>query len=264
MKGSAVSTQPLRVTVWGENVHEHTSKVVGGLYPKGMHSTIADGIAKALGGAVKVRTATLDQPQHGLTDEVLAQTDVLSWWGHCAHGKVEDAVVDRVHRRVLEGMGLIVLHSGHYSKIFKKLMGTGCGLKWREAAEQERIWVVNPSHPIADGLGEYFELPHEEMYGEFFDIPQPEELILLSWFEGGDVFRTGCTWRRGKGKIFYFRPGHETFPTYHDANVQKVIANAVRWAAPAVGSPYSLAAPNSKIPLNPIQSKHEVDEALHR
>jgi trehalose utilization protein len=161
-------------------------------------------------------------------------------------------------------MGLIVLHSGHYSKIFKKLMGTGCGLKWREAAELERIWVVNPAHPIADGLGEYFELPHTEMYGELFDIPAPEELVFISWFEGGEVFRSGCCWTRGKGHVFYFRPGHETFPIYHDANVQRVIANGVRWAAPHKGSPYSLAAPQIKKPLSPIASKHAVDESLHK
>ena len=259
-----MSQPTIRVTVWGEYLHEKSNQTVAKIYPKGMHTTIANGITAALGKSVKVRTATMDQPEHGLTEKFLAETDVLTWWGHVGHGKVEDAIVDRVQKRVLEGMGIIILHSGHYSKIFKKLMGTGCGLKWREAAEQERVWVVNPSHPIADGLGEYFELPHEEMYGEFFDIPEPEELILVSWFEGGDIFRTGCTWRRGKGKVFYFRPGHETFPTYHDKNVQKVIANAVRWCAPTAGSPYSMAAPNIKVPLNPIKTKHVVDESIHK
>lgn len=256
-------SKPIRVTVWGEFVHEKTSDVVRGHYPQGMHNTIAAGIREQLGAAVEVRTATLDQPEHGLTEEVLANTDVITWWGHAAHAKVEDKIVDRVHKRVLEGMGIVVLHSGHYSKIFRKLMGTGCGLKWREAAEQERIWCVNPSHPIAQGLGEYFELAHEEMYGEFFDIPEPEELIFIGWFEGGEVFRSGCTWRRGNGKVFYFQPGHETFPTYHDKNIQKVIANGVNWAAPATGSFYSLACPNSKA-LNPIRSKHEVDASLHK
>ncbi|MCE9590589.1 MAG: ThuA domain-containing protein [Planctomycetes bacterium] len=255
--------KPIRVTVWGEFVHEKTSDAVRAIYPKGMHTTIADSIRASLGGDVQVRTATLEEPEHGLTDAVLAQTDVLTWWGHCAHDKVEHAIVDRVHKRVLEGMGILVLHSGHYSKIFKKLMGTGCGLKWREAAEQERIWCVNPSHPIADGVGEYFELEHEEMYGELFDIPEPEELIFIGWFEGGEVFRSGCTWRRGKGKVFYFQPGHETFPAYHDKNVQKVIANGVKWAAPTPGAPYSLSAPNHKA-LNPIRSKHVVDESLHK
>jgi len=254
----------IRVTVWNEGVHEKKHESVRKVYPQGIHNVIADGLRERLGASVAVRTATLDDPEHGLTPDVLAETDVLTWWGHMAHGQVQDAVVDRVHKRVLEGMGLIVLHSGHYSKIFKKLMGTGCGLKWREAAEQERLWCVSPGHPIADGLGEYFELPHTEMYGEFFDIPQPDELVFISWFEGGDVFRSGCVWRRGKGKVFYFRPGHEPFPIYYDESVRTVLANAVRFIAPAAGSPYSLAAPNVKTPLNPIRATHQVDENLHR
>ncbi len=259
-----MSTTAIRVTVWNEFRHEKSNRLVASIYPKGIHATIADGLTKSLGGEVSIRTATLDEPQHGLTDDVLAKTDVLTWWGHCAHKDVSDDIVDKVHRRVLEGMGIVVLHSGHYSKIFKKLMGTGCGLKWREAAELERIWCVNPGHPIADGLGEYFELKHTEMYGELFDIPTPDELVFISWFEGGDVFRSGCCWTRGKGRVFYFRPGHETFPIYHDANVQRVLANGVRWVAPRTGSPYSLAAPNIKMPLSPIRSKHVVDESLHK
>jgi trehalose utilization protein len=249
----AAST-PIRVTVWNEAQHEKKHESVKKVYPNGIHTVIAQALRDQLGPAVSVRTATLDEPEHGLTAQVLAETDVLTWWGHMAHGQVQDAVVERVHKRVLEGMGLIVLHSGHYAKVFKKLMGTGCGLKWREAAELERLWCVSPGHPIADGLPEYFELPHTEMYGEFFDIPQPDELVFISWFEGGDVFRSGCFWRRGKGKVFYFRPGHETFPIYYDPNVQKVLANAVRYLAPTLGSPYSLAAPNVQTPLSPIDA----------
>jgi len=181
-----------------------------------------------------VRTATLDEPEHGLTEAVLDQTDVLIWWGHKAHGEVADEVVDRVQCRVLEGMGLLVLHSGHYSKIFKRLMGATCSLKWREATDKERLWNVNPAHPITAGIGEYFELPAEEMYGEPFGIPDPDELLFISWFSGGEVFRSGATWRRGHGRVVYFRPGHETYPSYHDKNVRRVIANAVRWARPTV------------------------------
>ena len=247
---------PIRVTVWGENLHEHKNALVRSIYPDGMHTTIARGITSMLGSNVAVRTATLDQPAHGLTDEVLANTDVMTWWGHMGHNQVSDEIVNKVHQRVLEGMGLIVLHSGHYAKVFKKLMGTGCGLKWREAGERERLWVVKPGHPIVDGLGEYFELPNTEMYGEFFDIPQPDELIFISWFEGGEVFRSGCTWNRGKGKVFYFRPGHETFPICHDKNVQLVIANAVRWAHQPKGAYYSLACPNAGNPPSPIQTKY--------
>ncbi len=237
----------IRVTIWNEFRHEKVHEKVKEVYPNGIHQVIAEGLTE-----FQVRTATLDEPEHGLTEQVLNDTDVLIWWGHMAHGDVSDEIVTRVHNRVLAGMGLIVLHSGHFSKLFKRLMGTTCDLKWREAGEKERIWVVNPAHPIAAGLGQYFELESEEMYGEHFDIPAPDELIFVSWFEGGEVFRSGCTFYRGEGKIFYFRPGHETHPTYYNADVRKVIANGVRWAGAPKG-----AAPvygNHK-PLETIQPK---------
>ncbi|WP_370296719.1 ThuA domain-containing protein [Rossellomorea marisflavi] len=218
----------MNVTVWNENRHEQLNPVVREIYPKGIHGAIASFLEEAF----NVRTATLDEPEHGLTQEVLDGTDVLIWWGHLAHGEVSDEVVERVKQRILDGMGLIVLHSGHFSKIFKTLMGTSCDLKWREADEKERIWIVDPSHPIAEGIGESIELEKEEMYGEHFDIPAPDQLVMVSWFEGGEVFRSGCTYQRGNGKIFYFRPGHETYPTYYHKDVQKVIENAVKWAAP--------------------------------
>lgn len=223
----------IRVTVWNEFRHEKIHEEVKKVYPDGIHNTIADFLKKQTG--LEVKTATLDEPEHGLTQEVLDNTDVLIWWGHMAHNEVRDDVVERVYNRVLNGMGLIVLHSGHLSKIFRKLMGTSCMLKWREAGEKERIWVVEPGHPIAEGLGEYFEIPHTEMYGERFDIPKPDELVFISWFKGGEVFRSGCCFYRGKGKIFYFRPGHETFPIYYQPEVQKVIYNAVKWAVPVKG-----------------------------
>lgn len=190
-------------------------------------------LAKALQNErVAIRTATLDEAEHGLSQDVLASTDVLVWWGHMAHEEVQDEVVDRVQQCVLNGMGLIVLHSGHFSKIFRRLMGTSCALKWREHNDRERLWVVAPGHPIVQGIGEYIELEREEMYGEFFDIPQPETLVLVSWFSGGEVFRSGCCYTRGQGRVFYFRPGHETFPTYHNSQVQRILANAIQWAAP--------------------------------
>jgi len=222
------------VTIWNEYRHEKKDAAIAKVYPEGMHAPIANSL-RAEG--FHARVATLDEPEHGLTQDVLAQTDVLTWWGHKAHNEVKDDIVDRVQQRVLAGMGLIVLHSAHFSKIFKRLMGTSCDLKWRAAGERERIWVVEPGHPIAAGLGEYFEIPHEEMYGERFDIPAPETLVFVSWFQGGEVFRSGCCYRRGQGKIFYFRPGHETHPTYHQPEVLRVIANAVRWAAPVGGPP---------------------------
>ncbi|WP_165997670.1 ThuA domain-containing protein [Bacillus sp. Cs-700] len=218
----------LNVTVWNENRHEQSSEEVRSVYPNGIHGAIAEFLKEDF----EVKTATLDEPEHGLSEEVLNNTDVLLWWGHIAHEEVSDEIVNRVHQRVLDGMGLIVLHSGHFSKIFKKLMGTGCDLKWREADEKERMWIVDPTHPIAEGLGEKIELEREEMYGEHFDIPAPDELVFVSWFEGGEVFRSGCTYKRGQGKVFYFRPGHETYPTYYHKDIQRVMKNAVAWAKP--------------------------------
>ncbi len=219
----------VKVTVWNENRHEKKKPLVGEIYPDGIHGAIAGFLTEA---GYEAGTATLDEPEHGLTDDVLNNTDVLIWWGHLAHGEVTDEVVQKVQQRVLNGMGLIVLHSGHFSKIFKALMGTSCDLKWREVGEKERLWVVAPSHPIVEGIGEFIELENEEMYGEHFDIPAPDELIFTSWFEGGEVFRSGCTFTRGNGKVFYFRPGHETYPTYYNKDIQRVIVNAVKWAQP--------------------------------
>lgn len=219
-----------RVTVWNEYRHERENDVVADVYPDGIHAVIAESLSDA---GHDVQTATLDDgPKHGLTESVLAETDVLTWWGHAAHEEVREEVVERVKQHVLDGMGLLVLHSGHYSKIFKELMGTGCGLKWREAAETERLWVTAPAHPITNGLPEYFEVPEAEMYGEHFDIPAPDTLVFTSWFEGGEVFRSGCCYDRGEGRVFYFRPGHETYPIYHQEAVQQVLKNAVEWAAP--------------------------------
>jgi len=217
-----------RVTVWNEYEHERLHEKCKALYPNGMHAVIAEYLNGLEG--VEARTATLAEPEHGLTQEVLDATDVLTWWGHRAHAKVEDDVVERVYERVLDGMGLIVLHSGHFSKIFRKLMGTRCSLRWREVAEKERLWVVEPHHPIVQGIGDYIELPHTEMYGERFDVPDPDKTIFISWFEGGEVFRSGLTYTRGYGKIFYFRPGHESLPIFHDEKILKVIGNACQWA----------------------------------
>lgn len=255
---------PLRITIWNEFLHERENDLVRGIYPDGIHAVLADALREQLGPQAEIRTATLDEPEHGLSEAVLDETDVLTWWGHAAHERVQDRIVDRVQRRVLEGMGLVALHSAHGSKIFRRLMGTGCMLRWREAAERERLWIVDPGHPITAGLeGECFELAQTEMYGEFFDIPAPDELVLVSWFEGGEVFRSGCTFRRGKGKVFYFRPGHETFPIYYDANVRRVIGNGVRWAAPS-GAAYFGEGRNIPQPLSSIAAEHEVDASLHK
>jgi trehalose utilization protein len=226
----------MRVTVWNEYLHETTDAGVRKLYPDGIHGAIARQLQDRLPDAT-LRCATLDEPEHGLTTAVLAATDVLLWWGHQAHDRVEDAVVARVQGRVLDGMGLIVLHSGHLSKIFTRLMGTRCNLRWREADDRELVWTVAPNHPIARGVPQPIVLPRHEMYGEFFDIPPPDALVFISSFSGGEVFRSGCCFERGKGRVFYFSPGHETYPIYHRDDIGHVLANAVQWAHQADVSP---------------------------
>jgi trehalose utilization protein len=234
----------VRVTVWGENVHERNEPEVRALYPDGLHGAIAAGLSELLGDRVRVRTATQEQPEHGLTQDVLDETDVLTWWGHIAHEEVDDAVVARVHDAVLDGMGLLVLHSGHYSKILRRLLGTTCDLRWRNVGERELVWTVEPSHPIAAGVPNPIVIEAQEMYGEPFAIPAPEELVFISSFAGGEVFRGGCTWTRGAGRIFYFSPGDQDYPVYHHPDIKRVLANGVEWAAPrlrgvATGSPES-------------------------
>jgi trehalose utilization protein len=224
----------LRVTVWGENVHERRDESVRALYPDGMHTTIAAALA---GDGVAVRTATLEQPEHGLPQDVLDQTDVLTWWGHIAHAEVSDAVVERVAEAVLGGMGLLALHSAHYSKPFKRLLGTSCSLRWRNDGERELVWTVDPAHPIAQGVPHPIVIEAQEMYGEHFDIPAPDELVFVSSFAGGEVFRSGCCFVRGAGRIFYFSPGDQEYPVYHHPDVQRVLANAMRWAAPRTRGP---------------------------
>ncbi|MBQ3708198.1 MAG: ThuA domain-containing protein [Clostridia bacterium] len=227
----------MKITVWNEFAHEKSDPAVKAIYPDGIHEVIAKFLREA---GYEVRTATLDDPECGLTDEVLDDTDVLFWWGHMRHGDVPDSVVNRVYRHVIAGMGMCVLHSGHASKIFQKLMGTPSGeLKWRESGDKEILWVIEQGHPITRGIGEKIILEHEETYGEHFLIPQPDELVFISWFTGGEVFRSGCVYKRGRGKIFYFRPGHESVPTYHNPEVQKVLINAAAYVyTPKAEAPY--------------------------
>jgi trehalose utilization protein len=223
--------RPIRVLVWNEYFHERQVPLVGEIYPEGIHATVAGALRDLLGDRVEVRTAVLDDPEHGLTEEALADTDVLLWWAHRKHADVADEVADRVRRRVLEGMGYIPLHSAHYSKPFRLLMGTSCLLNWREIDDSEYVWTVAPSHPIAAGLPQPIVIPKQEMYGEYFDIPAPDELVFISSYSKSvEVFRSGCTWRRGRGRVFYFSPGHEAYPVFHQPEIQRVLANAVLWA----------------------------------
>lgn len=222
----------IKVTVWNEFRHERIQEEVKQIYPDGIHTTLANFIRPQ---GYSVSTATLDEPDHGLPESVLNETDVLLWWGHMAHDEVSDQLVERIRWRVLHGMGLIVLHSGHHSKIFKRMMGTTCSLRWREAGEKVRVWTINPAHAIAAGVPDHFEIPHDEMYGEFFDIPVPDEMVFINWYKGGEVFRNGCCYYRGNGRIFYFSPGHETFPVYYQKEIQQIIINAIQWVAPVSG-----------------------------
>lgn len=224
----------IRVTVWNEYAHERSDEKVKEIYPNGIHGAIADFLKS---DDIEVRCATLDDEECGLTKEVLDNTDVLLWWGHMCHNKVPDEVAMRVRDAVLEGMGAIFLHSAHHSKPFRFLMGTSCNLGWREDGDLERVWISKPSHPIVQGIDRYFEIPHEEMYGEPFDIPEPDQLIMMGWYEGGEVFRSGCCYNRGNGRVFYFQPGHESYPTYYIPEVQHIIRNAVHWAAPTYRAP---------------------------
>ena len=240
----------MNVVIWNEYRHERQDAAVAAIYPDGIHGCLATTL-RAVGHTVT--TATLDEPEHGLAQATLDQADVLTWWGHIAHAEVDDAIADRVQQRVLDGMGLVVLHSGHHSKVFRRLLGTSCNLAWREAegGERERIWTVNPGHPIAAGIGAAIEVARSEMYGEPFDIPEPDETVFLSWFQGGEVFRSGCCFRRGRGRIFFFSPGHESFAIYQDDQIQRVIANAVAWAAAPHGDGARLTVTNRRIPLEP-------------
>lgn len=219
----------INVTVWNEFRHEREDDEVKAVYPDGIHNCIKEFLQKD--EELNVRTATLDEECCGLTDEVLNSTDVLIWWGHCHHEKVPDELVEKIYNRVMCGMGFIALHSAHFSKPFKRLMGSTCSLKWRDG-DRERLWCVLPSHEIAKDVPEQIVIPVEEMYGERFDVPTPDELIFIGWFSGGEVFRSGCAWNKGLGRVFYFQPGHESNPTYHIEAVQKIITNAVHWANP--------------------------------
>ena len=219
----------INVTIWNEGRHEKESEKVAAVYPKGIHNCIAEFLGAD--DELNIKTATLDDPENGLPEDILENTDVLLWWGHMAHECVPDELVEKIYNRVMRGMGFIALHSAHFSKPFKRLMGSTCSLKWRDG-DRERLWCVLPSHEIAKDVPEQIVIPVEEMYGERFDVPTPDELIFIGWFNGGEVFRSGCAWNKGLGRVFYFQPGHESNPTYHIPEIQKIITNAVHWANP--------------------------------
>jgi trehalose utilization protein len=238
----------IRVTIWNEFRHEQIDEEVRKIYPQGIHAAIGKFLARD--GRFRIRTATLDEVENGLPRQLLDETDVLFWWGHKAHNELADEIAHRVQERVLEGMGFIGLHSAHFSKPFKLLMGTHCSLKWRRVGEKERVWNIAPSHPITAGIGDYFEIPHSEMYSERFDIPEPDQVIFMSWYAGGEVFRSGCVWNRGNGKVFYLSPGDEMYPIYYDKNIQQILSNAASWAAATIRIPFSCPKVDPIEPLN--------------
>lgn len=250
----------IRVTIWNENIHERAegawADLIRTFYPAGIHNALAEELAA---DDLEITPVSLDMPEQGLPQDLLEKTDVLFWWGHCGHDKVEDSLVERVQKRVLQGMGLVVLHSGHYSKIFRRLLGTHCSLRWREIGEKERVWVVDKDHPIAAGVPDSFVVPHTEMYGEPFGIPAEAHVVFISWYEGGNVFRSGVTFQRGQGRIFYFSPGHETFPIYRQPEVVKVLGNAARWAAQTLPDAKTDCW-NQDPAVEPVSSKNPMDE----
>jgi len=222
----------IRITIWNEYIHEKKYPNITKVYPEGIHRVLADIFHDE--SKYIVKTVTLEDPDQGLSEEVLDNTDVLIYWAHCAHDEVTDENAQRIADHVRRGMGFIPLHSAHFSKPIKLLLGTTMTLSWKEG-DSERLFVTDPTHPIAQGLPAYFDIPQEELYGEFFDIPKPDDIVFTGWFKGGYVFRSGVTFTRGYGKIFYFQPGHEEYPVYYMPEIQHIIENAVNWAAPFQG-----------------------------
>lgn len=222
-------SRPLRVTVWNEFVHERELPEIRAVYPEGIHGCLRNFLEKEQD--ITVRCVTLDMPDQGITQELLDNTDVLIWWSHARQEDISDETVRLVRNAVHSGMGLVALHSAHFSRIMRDLLGTTMTLHWRQG-DREKLWCIDPTHPIAQGVPACIDIPEEEMYGECFDIPRPDDIIFIGWFAGGQVFRSGVTFTRGRGKIFYFQPGHEEAPVYQHPDIQRIIINAVRWAAP--------------------------------
>ncbi|MDA1191131.1 MAG: ThuA domain-containing protein [Candidatus Poribacteria bacterium] len=215
---------PIRALCWSERTEPLS------VYPDGIDGAVADAL-KEIG--VEVKTAKMDDPEHGLSEEVLAETDVLFWWSHIRNGDLSEDVNARVVKHVLaRGMGFVPIHSALFAKPFQTILGcTGNIGGWDHNQAPENVYVIDQNHPIAEGLGAKFVLPETEMYVEPFDVPPPDELIFISSFSRGEVFRSGMTWYRGRGRIFYFRPGHETYKVLFEEPCRKVFQNAARWGA---------------------------------
>ena len=226
-----------RVVVWSEgtaNVDPGSKKV----YPNDINAAIAEGLKPLEARGWEIVTASLKDPEQGITDELLKGTDVLIWWGHKKHGDVKDELVARIVQRVKEeGMGFISTHSSHFAKPYKKIMGSPC--TWREYkadGTSVKVIVKEPNHPITKGVKD-FSLPKIERYSEPFGVPEPESVPLDGLYTKPDgktePGRMGLCWTIGKGKVFYFTPGHETYDDYFRPEVRQIFCNAVEWAASA-------------------------------
>jgi trehalose utilization protein len=237
----------VRITVWNEYYQEPKDPRVSAVYPDGIHRVLAEGFEAQFGSEAEVRTAVLADPEHGLTERVLAETDVLVWWAHLKHGEVSDEIVERIRLRVLGGMGLLILHSAIESKIAQALLGTTCRMSWWRHGGRELTWTVEPGHQIAQGVPNPLVIPDGEMYGEPLHVPTPDDLVFITAYEGGEVLRSGCGWKRGRGRIFFLATGHEEYPIYYRDDVRLVLANAARWAK----SPTPVETVASKVPQLP-------------
>lgn len=217
------------VVVWSEGTAPKD------VYPNDINGAIAEGLADMPGW--EVITASIKDPDQGISDDLLKRTDVLIWWGHKKHGLVKNALVAKIENRVKnEGMGFISLHSSHFAKPNKALMGTECSWGAYEGDSSNlRVTVADPVHPIAKGVAD-FTTVHEERYSEPYAVPEPEAVVFTGVHEikkgGEDPSRIGLCWHVGKGKFFYFQAGHETNPIFYDKNVRTIMRNAVEWAAP--------------------------------
>jgi trehalose utilization protein len=227
-KGKDKAAAKRCVVVWSEGTAPKS------VYPNDINGAVAEGL-KDLSGWEVVK-AGLSDPDQGLPDKLLQRADVLIWWGHQKHGDVKDELVDKIVKRVKEdGMGFIALHSSHFAKPNKKLMGTACSWKaYVLDSTTLKITVKSPDHPIAKGIKD-FTIDHSERYSDPYAVPTPKAVVFegtASLKKGGtDTSQIGLTWEIGKGKVFYFQAGHETNPVFMDPNVRQIMSNAVQWAA---------------------------------
>ncbi|MFN0078908.1 MAG: ThuA domain-containing protein [Prosthecobacter sp.] len=274
------AVEPIRLLVWDEQ--QPQQKPAYG--EKFLGETIAAHLEKLPG--LSVKSARLDDAEQGLSDAALDATDVLIFWCHRRVKDQDDARMEAVVKRVMEGkIGFIGLHSAHWAKPFVRLMqerskadamkqvpeSERASVKWEFVNDQPyykgigraaritpfveksegNVWRLTfpqcvfpvyrndgapghlttllPQHPIAAGLPAQWDLPQTEMYGEPFHVPAPDEVVFEEKWDKGEHFRSGCVWQVGKGRVFYFRPGHETYPIYKQAEPLRVVENAVRW-----------------------------------